>query len=172
MSNNLYTLAAIGATFRPKKNMITLFNGTGSGKVLKVWKVWILNNQSVAITGIISEMRLYRITSTGGGSALTPVKHNYSVPSLPSQVVAAEGATNLLSTMFRRLVWSTEEPVATASNSNVIELVPRWNRLWETSIDQTNLEPIVLNEGQGVCVYFATTSSVGQADFFMEFTAV
>lgn len=168
---NLYTVAAIGATFRPFKNIITLFNGTGSGKILKIWKIWQLNNQTVAVTGILTLMELRLVTSISGGGALTPTKHNSSLISLPSQIVAAEGAICTLSSLFRRLLWSSDEPAATASTVDELAIVPKWNIFWETSITETIIEPIVLNEGQGISLYFNTNSSIGQADFFIEFTA-
>lgn len=171
MANNKYTLAAIGATFQPSKHMISLYNSTGSGAVLKVWKIWVLNNQSVAITGVQSEFLLNLITSIGGGAALTPLKHNSSISALSSKIIAAEGATCLSPKVLRRVIWSTDEPVATAATVNVVETIPSWNCIWDTSIAQTTLEPIVLNEGEGVSVFFNTASSVGQADFFMEFTS-
>lgn len=170
MANNLFTVSAIGATFRPTKNMISLFNSSGSAKIIKVWKVWVLNNQSVALTGVISELRLYRVTAIGGGAALTPVKHNTNISSLPPEIIAMEGATCLLSSLLRRCAWSTDEPVATESNADVVELNPVWNTIWDVPIGSTQIEPLTLNEGEGVSVYFNTNSSVGQADFFINFT--
>ena len=168
---NLYTLAAIGATFTPSKNMITLFNGTGSGIILKVWKIWALNNQTVAVTGILGTLELRLITSTSGGGSLTALKHNSTITSLPSQVVAAEGATNTLSSLFRKIYWSTDEPIATSSTMDEMALNKSWSEIWNIPITNTNLEPITLNEGQGICLSFNTVSSVGQADFFIEFTS-
>jgi chitinase len=168
---NKYTVASIGATFVPLKNMITLYNGTGSGLILKVWKIWMLNNQSAAVTGVLSTLSLRLLTATAGGAALTPLKHNSTISNLPSQVIAAEGATNLTTSIFRRIIWSTDEPAATASSMDEVEIIPNWNVIWDTYMWQTVVEPIVLNEGQGLCLVFETSSSVGVADFFMEFTA-
>lgn len=170
---NLYTVAAIGATFRPFKNMVTLFNGSGSGKVLKIWKIWVLNNQTVGVTGVLGSLELRYITATSGGGALTAVKHNSGIPTLPSQIVASEGATNTLSTaIFRKMNWSTDEPLATVSSMDEIALNNTWGELWSTPFNSSDLEPITLNEGEGICICFNTNSSVGLADFFMEFTAV
>jgi hypothetical protein len=168
---NLYTVAAIGATFRPFKNMITLFNGVGSGKIIKVWRVWLLNNQTVAVTGILTSIELRLVTSISGGGALTPTKHNSSLSSLPPQIVAAEGAICTLSSLFRRLLWSSDEPAATVSSVDELAVIPKWSTFFENSITESIIEPIVLNEGQGVSLYFNTNSAVGQADFFIEFTA-
>lgn len=170
MPNNLYTVATIGEKFAFKKNMITLYNSTGSGKVLKVWKIWGLNNQSVAITGVLTEMVIYKISSSGGGASLTPLKHNSSIPNLSSLIISSSGATNKFEALIKRIIWSTDEPVATASTTNVFELRPSWNIFYELPINNTQLEPITLNEGQGITIYNVTNTSVGQADFFIEFT--
>lgn len=170
MANNLYTVSAIGATFNQNKIMISLFNSTGSGKILSVRKIWVLNNQSVAVAGVLTNMQLWSTNSTGGGAALTPVKHNSGIANLPSTIIASTGSTNNLVSLFRRFIWSSDEPVATEVNSDVFQLKPKWNILYELPITNTQLEPIVLNEGQGIAIRFVTASSVGQADFFIEFT--
>lgn len=168
---NFYTLAAIGATFRPFKNMITLFNGTGSAKILKVWKVWALNNQTVAVTGVLGRLDLRLVTSISGGGALTALKHNSSIATLPAQIISAEGATCTLSSFFRKTNWSTDEPAAISSSMDEVALIPSWSEIWNVPYNNGIIEPITLNENQGITLYFNTNSSVGQADFFIEFTA-
>lgn len=170
MANNLYTVASIGATFAQNKSMITLYNSTGSGKILKVWKIWGLNNQSVAVTGVLAELQIWKISSSGGGGALTPLKHNSSIPNLSSLILSSSGATDRLTSLFRRVIWSTDEPVATETNMDVYELRPSWNVFYDVPITNSIIEPIVLNQGEGITVYNVTNTSVGQADFFIEFS--
>jgi hypothetical protein len=45
-----FTAAATGATFASNKSMLGLFNGAGSGRVLRVYRIWCLNNQTSAVS--------------------------------------------------------------------------------------------------------------------------
>lgn len=168
---NLYTTGSVGATFLPQKNIITLFNGVNSGKVLSVYKMWMLNNQTVAVTGVMTIMELWTISATSGGSALTALKHNSNLENLPPQIIITEGATNSYANLFRRFNWSSDEPLASISGMDEWELFANFTSFWKVPINQSIIEPLTLNEGQGVCVRLSTTTSVGQADIFMEFTA-
>jgi len=169
---NLYTLAALGSTFRPFKNMVTLYNGVGSGQKIKVWKIWALNNQTVAVTGVLTTMELRFVGSLSGGGQITPTKHNSSIESLPPQVIAAEGAICSLGSYLRKVLWSSDEPAAISSAMDEVALIPQWTVFWNTTLNNSNgIEPIVLNEGQGITVYLNTNTAVGLADFFMDFTS-
>lgn len=69
-----YRAVVSGATFAANKSLLTVFNGSGSGRVVRVKKVWQLNNQTVAVTGVITTMELRRISASSGGTAATYVK--------------------------------------------------------------------------------------------------
>lgn len=173
MANNLYTLAAIGATIRFNKSLIALFNATGSGKVLRIYKIWTLNNQSVAVTSLQILMELRKISAISGGGALTPLKHNTDVPTLPSTIVAAEGATTTNSSLLRRLIWSADEPLVSASTIDEFELNPNFTKMYYLNINNNGqgIEPITLREGEGITLNNTINTSAGQLDIFIEFTA-
>lgn len=166
-----HTLAGIGVTFANGKHMLSLFNGAGSGRVLRLYRVWILNNQTAAVTGVLTTLNLRKSSAQSGGTAITPVKHDTASSNLPAQVLAAAGATvtNTADLPFRSLVWSNDEPSVSSGSSDELECMVPLNLIWDSTGD-SNIEPITLREGQGVTLHHSGTSAVGLCDVFFEFT--
>lgn len=166
-----YTLAGIGVTFGNGKHMLSLFNGVGSGKILRVYRAWMLNNQTSAVTGVLTTMALRRTSAQSGGTAITATKHDTTSAAIPAQVLSAAGATvtNTGDVQLRTWVWSNDEPSASSATSDELECLIPLNLVWD-STGSTDLEPIVLREGEGVTMHHSGTTAVGVADFFLEFT--
>lgn len=165
-----YTAAALGVSFAANKSMIGIFNGSGSGVIIKVYRIWILNNQTVAVTGVLTNIEIRRITAGSGGNIITPTKHVSSNPSLPAQVIVASAMTVTNSDLLRRVVWSTDEPVAnTTATIDELETLPAICTVWDSGYTDTDIQPLVLREGEGVSV-MNVGATVGVADFFIEFT--
>lgn len=166
-----FTVTFTGVTFGNNKSMAGLFNGAGSGRVLRVYRVWLLNNQTSAVTGVLTTFALRRTTAQSAGTSVTPVKHDTTSSNLPAQVLAAHGATVTLSDTFRTWVWSNDEPSASAGTSDEMECLVPLNTVWESDPNSTsNVEPIVLREGQGISIQHSGSSTVGVCDLFVEFT--
>ena len=166
-----FTAAAIGTTFGNNKSMLGLFNGASSGRVLRVYRVWVLNNQTTAVTGVLTTWTLRRSSAQSGGTAITPTKHDTANASLPAQVLVATGGTVTLTsdTALRAWMWSNDEPSASSGTSDEFECLVPLNCVWDSTGD-SNSEPIVLREGQGISVHHSGTSVVGLCDVFVEFT--
>ena len=166
-----HTLAAIGATFANNKSMCALFNGSGSGRVLRVYRVWVLNNQTAGVTGVLTTWTLRRSSATSGGTAIVPTKHDTASATLPAQVISGTGCTVTLTSdvELRRWVWSNDEPAASTGTSDEFETLIPLNCVWDSTGD-ANIEPITLREGQGISVHHSGSSAVGLADVFVEFT--
>lgn len=168
---NVYTISAIAIPFLLNRSMIGIFNGVGSGKIVKIYKVIALNNQTVAITGVAMTFELRLVTTGSGGFALSPIKHDSLSPNIPSQISFAADMSYTNSSLLRKVLWSTDEPIqATVSSIDEWETIPSLNLLWETSYKDTNIQPLTLREGQGFSLNNVTTTNVGVADFFIEFT--
>lgn len=165
-----YTMAAPGVTFLQNKCMIGLYNGVGSGQVLRVYRIWSTNNQTVAVTGVLLQLDLYRITTGSGGFAIIPTKHDSLSPAPPSQVIMATGISYTSQSFMRRIVRSNDEPLASDNAAmDEIETAPVFNILWDSYKD-TTIQPITLREGYGIGLINITSTAVGLADFFIEFT--
>jgi len=166
-----HTLAAIGATFASNKSMAGLFNGSGSGRVLRVYRVWVLNNQTAGVTGVLTTWTLRKTSAQTGGTAIVPTKHDSNSATLVAQIAAATGGTVTLTSdvAYRAWVWSNDEPAASTGTSDEFETLIPLNCVWDSTGD-ANIEPIVLREGQGISVHHSGSSAVGLADVFIEFT--
>lgn len=167
-----FTAAAIGVTFGNGKHMLSLFNGVGSGRVLRVKRVYMLNNQTAAVTGVMTTMALRRTSAQSAGTSVTPSKHDTASASLPAQVLCSTGATvtNTADLEMRRWMWSNDEPATGVASIDEFECVVPLMCIWDSATGDADLEPIVLREGQGVTIQNQGTTAVGICDLFIEFT--
>ena len=81
-----YTAAGIGVAFGNNKSMLGIFNGVGSGRVVRVYRVWVLNNQTAAVTGVLTTWTLRKTSAQSAGTAITPTKHDTASETAPAQV--------------------------------------------------------------------------------------
>lgn len=160
-----YTVTATGVSFALNKSMIALFNGVGSGRVLRVYRVLMLNTGVATVTGGLNTMELRRLSAGSGGTPLPPVKHASANESFPAQIVAATNATVTVTDLFRRWVWSTDEPVAAAAATiDELETLPVFNTIFESGYGDTTVEPIVIREGYGLSVQCTGSNTAGTCD--------
>lgn len=164
-----YTLAATAVTMANNKSLIAVFNDTGSGRIVRLYRAWILNNQHIAIAGSITMLELRRITTRSAGVTITPLKHNSSSENFPSQVTAATNSTVTTSDLFIRAGFSTDEPASATLSIDEIQLMPALNVIWDVGYNDSNIEPIVCREGQGVSLQ-NVGATTGQVDVFFEIT--
>jgi hypothetical protein len=166
-----YTIAATGIAFALNKSMLAVFNGAGSGQVIRVYRVWMLNNGVAAVTGGLNTMELRRLTTGSGGTPLTPVKHDSTNASFPAQIVAATNASVTVESLFRRWIWSTDEATAnSAATMDELETLPALNLIWDVGYADTTVEPIVLREGYGLSIQCTGSNTAGSTDLFFEVT--
>lgn len=168
-----FTAAFLGVTFGNNKSMAGLFNGSGSGVVLRVKRVWVLNNQTSAVTGVLTTFSMRRSTAQSSGTSVTPVKHDTSSSSLPAQVLCAHGATVTSATgdTLRNFMWSNDEPAASSGTSDEFECLVPLNCIWDAATGDADLEPLVLREGYGLDMRHSGSSAVGVCDVYVEFTS-
>jgi hypothetical protein len=178
---NIYTIASPGTAFVQDKCMIGIYNGAGSGKVVRVYRIYQLNAQTAAITGTNNIMELWRFSSGSGGLAVQIVKHDSQSVSPPSQIIASTGMSYTNNDLFRRYFWSSDEPVATdVTTIDEIQVIPWFGCIYDysTSYINSTIEPIVLREGYGIGLVHkgaytsagVITTPVGSCDVFIEFT--
>lgn len=167
-----YTIAAPGVSIAQNKALIGIYNGVGSNKIIKVTRIWMLNNQTTAVTGVNLVMQIVRITTGSGGFAIAPLKHDSADAAIPSQIASAVNMTYTTDVIIRRFWWSSDEPVASGTQSqDEIQTVPSLMIVWDSDWymqGNTTVEPIVLREGYGLAIINTTASSVGVVDTFFE----
>jgi hypothetical protein len=167
-----YRAFATGVTFASNKSMLSIFNNSGSGRIIRIKRVWFLNNQTSTVTGVMTTLELRRTSASSGGTAITPVKHDSNSEAMPAQVAIATGPTDTLTgdAAFMRFMWSNDEPGAGSLTNDEAECIPALACVFDAATGDADVEPIVLREGQGACLRHTGSSAVGVADAVIEFT--
>lgn len=166
-----YTASALGIAFASNKSMLAILNAHGTRKV-KIYRIWVLNNQTSAVTGVLTTMTVRKLSALTGGTAVTPVAHDTSNTSvdLTSVTCVTNGtATNTADNAWRQILWSTDEPAVSSASNDEIQCVYPLMCVWDSTGD-SNIEPITLNTNEGLSITQPGTNAVGIADFFIEFT--
>lgn len=166
-----YRAASGGIAYGNGKDMLNVFNATGSGEIVRVYRAYHFNNGTGAVTGVLTTMQIRRITAASAGSAVTPVKHDTNSTNLPAQVTAGTGQTVTGGDIFRRYVWSNDEPAVSGGTLDEWELLVPFAEVWAAGYGDTNIEPIVCRADEGFEVFHSGTSAVGTADMEIEFTS-
>jgi hypothetical protein len=90
-----YIYTATGISVAANKLMFDMFNGTGSGKTLKVTRLVAYVRNTTTITGINQVLECYRTSSVGtGGTAITAGKMVTTDPDLNANITARNTPTN------------------------------------------------------------------------------
>lgn len=172
-----YTSLATVVGYGVGKSLWSLFNGTGSGKVLRVYRIWALNNAYspnlyMTIQGFLTNLGVMRITSQAFGIDTILSKHDSNNADLDSNIGHKVGAKVTDSTLLRQIVVSNEDPgVGGASYDEWCLCVPV-NTIWEVGYANSNgNKALTLREGEGVSIKHLGASPTGSVcDVFAEFT--
>lgn len=177
---NTFSINTQGVTWAADKNMLALQNHTGSGVVLSVFRIWLFNPQTSALTASTCKIQLWSYTSVSsftGGSAQTFVKHDTNYSNLPSQVSANSGTTTVLTknVLLRQIIRHAEEAAVGTGGKGELETgFPPLNMIWDSGYSDSVLQPLTLREGQGLVLYTPSSGGgtyQGSTDICVEFTS-
>lgn len=166
-----YTAAALGIAFGSNKSLLGIFNAHATRKV-KIYRVWTLNNQTAAVTGVLTSMLLRKISALTGGTAVTPTAHdsaNASADLTSVTCVTGGTATNTAESALRQVMWSGDEPSVSAATSDELQCIVPLMCIFDATGD-ANIEPLTLNTGEGAHVVQPGANAVGVLDLLIEFT--
>jgi hypothetical protein len=166
-----YTASAIGVAFASNKSMLGVLNAHATRKV-KVYRAWTLNNQTSAVTGVLTSMSLRMLSALSAGTAVTPVAHDTGNTAFDLTSVTCNTAgtfTNTGGNALRVWMWSTDEPAVSSATNDEFQCLVPLNCIWDSTGD-TNIEPITLNTNEGVHITQPGSNTVGIVDCFFEFT--
>lgn len=166
-----YTASALGIAFASNKSLLGVFNAHATRKV-KLYRVWTLNNQTAAVTGVMTSMLLRKISALSGGVAVTPSQHdsgNATVDLTSVSCITGGTFTNTADTAFRQVMWSGDEPSVSAATSDELQCIWPLMCFWDSTGD-TNIEPFTCNTTEGIHLVQPGANAVGVVDIFFEFT--
>lgn len=160
-----YYAVADAVALAANKHHIGLFNGSGSGVVIAVKKLFQINLSLSAVTGVALRFDIKRTTAQSSGTSVTPVSMDSNNASLPAQVLCATNPTITESSLLFPFVTQSDE--VTAANTAVANYLTQYGNL---VLESTEMQEIRLREGQGLTVKQITSSTVGSFAWLMAFT--
>jgi hypothetical protein len=161
-----YYALADAVAFAQNKHLISLLNGAGSGKVLAIKKLFLIDVQVATVTGVAIRSDFKRITAHSGGTAITPVSMDSINPALPAEISARTGATAVTEgALLFPLAYSNDEVGATQAFPSSI-LLQGLNFIPEG----IETQEVRLRPGEGVTLKQITNSTVGSFSYLIVFT--
>ena len=154
--------------FSANISLISLFNGVGSGRVLRLREITLCNDQQAAVTGMLTHIELRRISACSGGSTITPLAHDSNSTALEAEVLCRSASTDTVGVRMRRILWSNDEPLITGNTIDERECLPIYGKLWASG--EIGQKPIVLREGEGISARHTGSVAVGFVDVVLLFT--
>jgi len=169
---NTWRAVTLACAYASAKSMIDIFT-TDASAVLRAYRMFHLNNGTSAVTGVLTTMRVNRLTTGAptGGSAITPIAHDTSNGSLEPGTTSGTGRTpTRAATPFRQYLWSNDEPTVSGATLDEWEILIPFAQVWDAGYGDSNVQPLVCRQNQGVEIQQSGSSAVGTADFEIEFT--
>lgn len=168
-----YTCLATSVTWAASKNMIALFNASGSGKIIRLYRVWVTTNQISGVTGGVALLGVHRFTTVGtGGTTVSFLKHDTNSAAVPAQITCVHGPTAITSTgLFRQISFPTDEIAVSGATWEEMMSFHVFGKIWDAGYEDTTIEPLVCREGEGIVLQTpATGTYVGSGTFNLEMT--
>lgn len=169
-----WQVMAAGVVPAANKSMLGIINAAGTSKVIRVYRIWIMNNYTAAAyTGVLSNVGIYQMTGlvVGTGAAVTPVKHDTASGALDANVgIFAGGTVSGEGNLLRWLAYSYDEPAVGGATADEFGMLVPVALYWDTGYADTRLQPITLRSDEGIHIKWITNVTVGTVDLMMEFT--
>ena len=161
-----YYALADAVTCALNKQVISILNDTGSGKVVALKKLFIINTQLSTVTGVALRSDVKRATAHSGGTVVTPASADSANPAIPAQITVRTAATSVTeSTLLFPLTYTNDEVGATQAFPTA-QLMAGLNWFPEGA----EVQEVRLREGEGLTIKQITNSSVGQFAWLIVFT--
>lgn len=172
MAVNTWRASLQAGTYGSAKKLIDLFNSSSSARWIRVYGIWILNNATGAVLGVLTAIQVKRSSAASAGTAITPVAHDLGNSALDANTTAGHGRTVTDTSVFRQVLYQNDEPsVTTLDMDALLTLIP-FGEIWRAGYGDTNVQPLTCraSNGEGVCVLQPGANAVGGYDAEIEFT--
>jgi hypothetical protein len=151
------------------KSMLSLMN-TNATEVVEIQEIYLNNSALAAVTGVLHDFRLFRITGHSGGTALTNKPLDTS-DSLPSGISSATGATvsgEETTPLDRWVIQGDEIKVSTLDGPGMDNIMSNHFTKWAMS--QRKAKSILLRQNQGITIKEMINTTVGSFDVGVLYT--
>lgn len=168
--NPTYVVVASSIAIGNNKSMISLNNAAGSGVNIKITAIKILNTQTTAVTGVVSDFRLLRHAGHSGGTTITPLAYDTN-DTLSASITAQTGSTTITSeaaSPLNRWLKSSDEWGVGALDTEgldqaIDQVIPLYQKYSEVE------KSITIRPGQGIHIKHVVNSTAGRFDFIITF---
>jgi len=161
-----YYALADNVAFAANKQMISIHNAAGSGKLVVIKKLYLINLALAAVTGVAVRQDVKRFSAVHtAGTAVVPVACDSNNPAIPAAITVKTGATLTDVTLLFPLTFANDEVGATQAFPSV-QLQAGINWFPEGS----EVQEIRLREGEGITVKNITSTTVGSFAYMLVFT--
>jgi len=166
---NTWTALATGIAFAANKNTLAILNG--GTRVLRIRRIGLLNIQTAAVTGVVcqGEIRRYSGAGLSGHTVLTALAHDSTNSALDAITVGTGGTPSGTPSVFRRYVWSSDEPAVSGASVDELECLVPLCILWDAGYGDANVQPLVLRQNEMLSIY-NLVGAAGLVDIWIEFT--
>jgi hypothetical protein len=165
-----YKAVAGAVAYASSKDMLNVFNGGTATRITRVYRCYHFNNGIAAVTGVLTTMQIRRITAATGGTTISAIKFDSNSSNLEAAHSSGTNQTVTGSDIFRRYLWSNDEPTINTATQDEWEVLVPFAEVWNAGYADSNVEPLVCRANQGVEIFHSGSSAVGTADFEIEFT--
>jgi hypothetical protein len=165
--------SAQAVAYASAKYMIDIFNGAASTTLIKVYRIWIFNNGTTAVTGVLAALQVKRTSAASAGTAITPVAHNLGSTALNVNTTAGTGRTVTSTSIFRQILWQNDEPTVTTLDMDALLTLVAFAEIWNSGYGDSNVEALACraSNAEGICLQQPGTNAVGTCDVEAEFTS-
>lgn len=161
-----YYALADAVTFAQNKHVISLLNGSGSGKVVAIRKLFMINTQLTSVTGVAVRADVKKITAHSGGTVVTPQSCDSASAAIPAEITARTAATSVTEgALMFPLTFTNDEAGATQAFPST-QLMAGLNWVPEG----VEIQEMRLREGEGITIKIITNTAVGQFAWLVVFT--
>ncbi len=169
---NTWQSASQGVTYAASKHMLDVFNATSSTRYIRIYRAYLFNNQTSAITGVLNTLRVC-ILSTGisSGTTVTPIAMDSNNSALNANTTSGFNRTTTIASTIRQLVHSPDEPTVSTLDWDALGTLVPYAELWNTGYGDANIQPVTCrpSENRGFSIQ-SVTQTVGVADMEILFT--
>lgn len=155
-----------GVAYANAKSMLDVFNGSSSSANIDVVKMLWFNNGVSAVTGVLTTLRVRRISASSAGSAVTPVAFDTSNTTLNANTTAGTGRTTTSAAVLRQIVYSNDEPSVSAATMDEWECLVAYAEIWDLGYGDSGVQRLRARTGQseGYEIFHSGSSAVGSGD--------
>lgn len=171
MASNTWRANAQGVAYAANKHMLDVFNSSSSSRYIRVWRMYLLNNGTASITGVLNLLQICRNTASSSGTTVTPVAHDPGNAALNANTTAGHNRTITGSTILRQVLSQNDEPTVTTLDMDALLTLVPFAECWNAGYGDTNVQalcaPASADYGYSMKSITATT---GSCDVEIEFT--